>query len=168
MALRPCSECGKEISTEARQCPHCGAKPSNGIGCLGWIMAFLLFSFVVTAVSRLKGGDDHASGISSDNMNKIYGLSALKLENYRWQKGGFNNIMIAQFTLRNTGKRTLKDVEITCYSYGHSGTQIDRNVRTIYEQIPPGKTKRVRDFNMGLQHTQASSASCEVTDLVAL
>ena len=26
MALKPCRECGKEVSTEAKQCIHCGAK----------------------------------------------------------------------------------------------------------------------------------------------
>lgn len=26
MALKPCPECGKEVSTEAKQCIHCGAK----------------------------------------------------------------------------------------------------------------------------------------------
>lgn len=25
MALRPCTECGKDASTDARTCPHCGA-----------------------------------------------------------------------------------------------------------------------------------------------
>jgi len=29
MALTKCRECGKEISTEAKACPHCGAKPGS-------------------------------------------------------------------------------------------------------------------------------------------
>lgn len=34
MALIKCKECGKEISTDAKACPHCGAKPPYrpGIG----------------------------------------------------------------------------------------------------------------------------------------
>lgn len=28
MALKPCRECGREISTAAKQCPHCGAPSS--------------------------------------------------------------------------------------------------------------------------------------------
>lgn len=27
MALKPCHECGKEISNTADKCPHCGAPP---------------------------------------------------------------------------------------------------------------------------------------------
>ena len=31
MALQPCRECGKEISTETSACPHCGAgHPTTG------------------------------------------------------------------------------------------------------------------------------------------
>jgi len=29
MALTKCQECGKDISTTAQTCPHCGAKPSG-------------------------------------------------------------------------------------------------------------------------------------------
>lgn len=30
MAMTPCKECGKEISTEAKVCPHCGARTRTG------------------------------------------------------------------------------------------------------------------------------------------
>lgn len=30
MGLKPCRECGKDISTEARSCPHCGAPEPAG------------------------------------------------------------------------------------------------------------------------------------------
>ena len=30
MALKACRECGKEVSTEARTCPHCGVKDPTG------------------------------------------------------------------------------------------------------------------------------------------
>lgn len=33
MTMIKCHECGKEISSEAKACPHCGAKPKSGIGC---------------------------------------------------------------------------------------------------------------------------------------
>lgn len=33
MALRPCRECGKSVSTEAAACPHCGVPaPTGGAG----------------------------------------------------------------------------------------------------------------------------------------
>lgn len=30
MALQPCSECGRDVSTRAANCPHCGAPVSGG------------------------------------------------------------------------------------------------------------------------------------------
>jgi hypothetical protein len=64
MALKPCRECGREISTEAPSCPHCGApvatKPSaeekNGAGCWGVGCASLVVVFVIFAA--IGGGGD--------------------------------------------------------------------------------------------------------------
>ncbi len=39
MALKACSECGKEVSTDAKACPNCGAKQPRKVGILGWIAA---------------------------------------------------------------------------------------------------------------------------------
>lgn len=39
MALTACKECGKEISTKAEVCPHCGAKPKKKTSMFTWIVA---------------------------------------------------------------------------------------------------------------------------------
>lgn len=57
MALTKCRECGKEISTEAASCPHCGApmktaapKNSNtGMGCLGVIVLIAIIGWAVNS-----------------------------------------------------------------------------------------------------------------------
>lgn len=41
MAIRPCKECGKDISTSAPACPHCGAKPRR-TSLFTWIVAIFL------------------------------------------------------------------------------------------------------------------------------
>lgn len=46
MALIKCKECGKEVSDNAKSCPHCGAPPSKKTGCLTWVIA-IFFAFVV-------------------------------------------------------------------------------------------------------------------------
>lgn len=57
--LTACQECGKEISSEAKACPHCGkptaapgSKSSDGAktGCL-WIVGSLAIAFGIYAVS---------------------------------------------------------------------------------------------------------------------
>jgi hypothetical protein len=36
MPLQPCRECGKEVSTEAAACPHCGAATPTRQKTIGW------------------------------------------------------------------------------------------------------------------------------------
>ncbi len=50
MSLIKCKECGKEISDRADKCPHCGAKPSSGSGCLP---ALIIGIIVIGAISSL-------------------------------------------------------------------------------------------------------------------
>jgi len=50
--------------------------------------------------------------------------------------------LLGRFTVRNPTKYRIKDLEITCIHYAPSGTEIDRNVRTIYEAVAPGGTRR--------------------------
>lgn len=50
MSLRPCKECGKEVSTKAASCPNCGAKVPRQFGVIGALFAlfvgWILFSCV--------------------------------------------------------------------------------------------------------------------------
>ena len=50
MALVKCRECGKEISSEAKACPNCGAKPVNKLatGC-GGIIGLLVLGIIIAA-----------------------------------------------------------------------------------------------------------------------
>lgn len=42
MALVKCDECGKEISSTADKCPHCGAKPAIKRGCGCWTLTIII------------------------------------------------------------------------------------------------------------------------------
>lgn len=37
MAVKKCKECGEKVSTTAKKCPHCGAKPPKKSSPLLWI-----------------------------------------------------------------------------------------------------------------------------------
>lgn len=53
MALKPCKECKKEVSTSASKCPHCGVRnptTSTAKGCLGIITLALVFGVIMTFV----------------------------------------------------------------------------------------------------------------------
>lgn len=51
MAMIKCTECGHDISSEAKACPHCGAKPPYrpGVGIV--IFGLAVFAFVYAAIS---------------------------------------------------------------------------------------------------------------------
>ncbi len=94
-------------------------------------------------------------------------LKQVKLE-YTWSKGEFGTFMTANFTIKNPTGIAFKDVEITCKHRAPSGTEIDSNTRTIYEVVGANSTKKIRSFDMGLIHSQATTSSCGITDLVPL
>lgn len=89
---------------------------------------------------------------------------ALTIIRWNWSKEGFDNIMIATFTIKNNANFDIKDAEITCIHSTPSGTQIDRNTRTIYEVFRAGRTRTIREFNMGFIHTQATRSGCTIVD----
>lgn len=47
MALKPCKECGKEVSTTAASCPHCGKKNPNGSQSIAGVGCLLIILLVV-------------------------------------------------------------------------------------------------------------------------
>jgi hypothetical protein len=49
MATQKCKDCGNQVSTRAKQCPHCGAPVGRKSGCLGAIL-LLFFVFVVIVI----------------------------------------------------------------------------------------------------------------------
>lgn len=59
MALKPCKECGKEVSTAAKTCPHCGTPgPTGGIqtgGCANRGAGCLLAVIVIGVIVALLG-----------------------------------------------------------------------------------------------------------------
>lgn len=179
MALKPCKECGREISTEAKTCPHCGkGSPTRRTTRLGLVLVGVLVLSVYSAFSmkRLPESTGRsapevvappvASREERTDSRRNQALSQIKLD-FTWRKGGFETAMIANFVITNPSPWRVKDLEVTCDHYGPSGTKIDSNVRTIYEIVESKSTKRVNQFNMGIIRSQATQSSCTVTNLVA-
>lgn len=73
MALIKCSECGKEISSKAKTCPHCGTTPKKKTGCLTVLACAIVVFFAVGVISRMNnpGGVNQstASRVSSPAKN---------------------------------------------------------------------------------------------------
>lgn len=63
MAMKPCRECKKDVSTDAKTCPHCGkanptqAKISTGMGCLIVVVVLFIIGSLVNS-----GGSNSGEG----------------------------------------------------------------------------------------------------------
>src|SRR3984893_6941382 len=82
-------------------------------------------------------------------------LRKIRIDNFNWYKGGFDNIMLADFVFKNDNDFPVKDLTVECIHSAPSGTKIDENTRTIYEVFPAKGTKSILTFNMGFIHSQA-------------
>lgn len=79
MALEKCKECGGQISTEAKACPHCGAQPSKRASRAG----VLFVALVVILVIGVKFGTPDAPGASP--VSEAAAKMASQQEEAKWQ-----------------------------------------------------------------------------------
>ena len=111
---------------------------------IGWTVVALLLLFCLVNLPNVFGGGDKETSatVGSSTISSPAPFSAsdpketllrdVKLD-FKWHKDGFGNIMIANFTLKNPTEYRFKDFEIKCTHSAPSGTVIDSNTRTIYE-----------------------------------
>lgn len=84
MALIKCSECGKDISSEAKACPHCGAKPQYKPSAVFVIVVVALAAIVIKAAIETStppiSHEKSAAEIASDWRHQMGGaaISLLK------------------------------------------------------------------------------------------
>lgn len=64
MAIRPCKECGKDMSTTAAACPHCGAKQKRTSG-FTWIIAVFLGLMVFAWINISLDRDQRAEATAA-------------------------------------------------------------------------------------------------------
>jgi hypothetical protein len=105
-----------------------------------------------------KGGGASATAFNAPSEDPV------RVTHVTWRKDGFGSVMIANFTFKNDNEFAVKDVEVTCIHSANSGTEMDRNTRTIYERIPANSSAYFDEVNMGFIDPQARSTRCEVTD----
>ena len=174
MAMAKCRECGTEVSDAAKVCPKCGiSKPVKKTSLFVKILAGLFgLGILGNIISGVSGdsptGTSNAASVAPVLSPKEKALSAVKLENWDWKKGGFDSVMMLTATIKNDGERDVKDMQIECSHASNSGTRIDSNKKVVYELVKAGKIVTIKDFSMGFIHSQATSTSCRISDLVLL
>jgi hypothetical protein len=138
---------------------------------VGWTTAVLLAVIAAGGLLNISSNGGSSSiggpGPATTIDPKDVLIRDVKLD-CRWQKGGFDTVMIADFTITNPTQYRFKDFEVKCTHYAPSGTEIDSNTRTIYEIVEPHSTKFVNQMNMGFIHSQAAESACKLADLAVV
>jgi hypothetical protein len=65
-------------------------------------------------------------------------------------------------TVRNNGKRDVKDIKVVCDHSSYGETKVDSNSGTIYGPFLAGKSKSIHEFDMGVFHDQATGTNCSI------
>ena len=65
MAMTTCKECGKQVSTEAKACPHCGAAAPAKKKAKGGIGKWLLIVFAIGLVAMILPKQDKTTSVAS-------------------------------------------------------------------------------------------------------
>lgn len=170
--MKPCRECKKTVSMAAKTCPHCGISNPADDGMAKGVKILLVTVAIIIGVNllgRLSGGWRPAVGTSNHGnapvvSSKEATLAEVSLD-FIWSRGGPDNSMMANYSITNTTKNTVKDLQVTCVHKNSGGTEVGRNTRTIHGVVNPKETKRVKNFDMGLIPDQTKSSLCHISDL---
>lgn len=128
----------------------------------------MLFLLVMMMAHPAQGGTNafgpRSTAQESEVPTEREAIQGLKID-MSWKKGGFDSVMLADFSVENRNDFDVKDIEITCTHSAKSGTTIGKSSRTIYEIFPAKNFTAVNHFNMGFIGSQVVSTSCRCTGL---
>ncbi len=109
MALVKCKECGSQVSTEAKHCPHCGAAVPKKTGAITWIVLGL---FVGGFVLSLIGTNAEQSEKVSSAQKEQARLAALTPE----QRAAEEKIKAAEAVKKATEEK-LDNARFACEEF---------------------------------------------------
>jgi hypothetical protein len=133
------------------------------------LCAVAVFAFLAVGSSDSRSGSDsrvEAYTPPPPPSSEEVAARNVEIVNFDWYKGGLDNVMLADFTIMNSNDFPVKDITIRCTHAANSGTEIDRNIHTIYEVVKPKKRRSFRKVNMGFIHSQATRSSCVIVSAV--
>lgn len=167
MALVKCTECGKDVSTAATSCPHCGAprpsaaktvaKAASGVWTAVKLLIGLVFFFIVFQCTQSSGLGDPPSGlVGSDSPAASTATAAAPESPPGWVYDKVTDPMTSKITsvahLRSVNSMTLGS-PYAGQNYGHL------MVRTT----PKGATEAAFYIDKGQTMCRSYEYGCRVT-----
>jgi hypothetical protein len=102
------NECGAEVRTFAGL--ERGDRPPKRTVLITWLALFFGVATVGTVISALITGSASASNAPT----QAQVVAALQITEINWHKGGFNNVMMLNAAVQNTGESDVKDIQVVC------------------------------------------------------
>ncbi len=124
------------------------------------IIVFGLGFLAVAFVAKIVGPPSESHGTPAAGPS----TQSVTMTDFYWVKGGFDTVMMLDFTIRNDNNYAVKDFTIKCEHSSPSGTRIDQNTRTVYERLSAHESRSWQRFSMGFIHNQVFKSNCKVVD----
>lgn len=173
MALIKCSECGKDISTTAENCPHCGCKTAHGQSVanvkgyiVGWVLAFIfLFVGVIVMVTNM-GNNDEAVGFGF--LMVIAGIIDMCVVAYKAKEAAESGSNTYSSYGQHSGSSDLEWECPRCYfvnqpnvtSCIHCGEDRGRTRGVVAEKIPTWKRIQMEEEKQRLNPVENKNNKC--------
>jgi hypothetical protein len=107
-------------------------------------------------------GTAMAAPTSKQVEQQAQAVAALQMTEVSWHKGGWNDMMMLDATVQNSGKRDVKDIRVVCDHLSNTDAKAASDAATIYGPFPAGKSKSIRNFDMGPSRDQAKATNCSI------
>jgi hypothetical protein len=97
----------------------------------------------------------------AEELRREEAVDTVAITDFHWTRSDFGLVMI-DLTIRNPSDVVLKDIVIGCIFRAPSGTVVDQRTTTIYEIVRARGAKSIKNFQIGIVHSQASKADRRV------
>ncbi len=151
MAIKQCKECGKEVSSQAKQCPHCGAPQKKPFGIGRWLLialaAFIFYALIqgndgapVPSNAKLADAEEQASA-ESPAAPPPEVLNTAPLEVKSWHCDREHDYVFVRGEVKNVTANKLENV-VAVGEFRTKGGDLVKSEDALleYNPIMPGQT----------------------------
>lgn len=93
MAVGKCKECGGQVASSAKACPHCGAKVPKKVGVLGWVFVLFVVLPIAWNIGSGSSSPDKQASSSSARSNSAAPAASSAAPAPRWIERSYINEM---------------------------------------------------------------------------
>lgn len=141
MAIKKCKECGKEVSSQAKQCPHCGAPQPKSVGIGGILLALFVGYIIYAAMSGGGGSGSTSAATSSTSTYSAPEPQTPPLEVQSWRCDKEHGYVFVRGEVKNVSSLKLENV-VAVGEFRTKGGDLVKSEDALldYNPIMPGQT----------------------------